>query len=91
MNDHRLSKKNGKPLGFINPLLYSFASSGLTDIASGSNPGCGTEGKTYLAIVIHCFFVDFAHIRRILGFPASKGWDPVSSIQDEIRILNKFF
>jgi len=57
LNDFRLSKYNGRPLGFINPLLYSNASSGFTDIVSGSNPGCGT-----------------------MGFPAVKGWDPVTGL-----------
>ncbi|KAI0294260.1 family S53 protease-like protein [Multifurca ochricompacta] len=33
------------PLGFLNPFLYSAAgSAALTDITSGSNPGCGTNG-----------------------------------------------
>ncbi|KAF8801356.1 subtilisin-like protein [Phlegmacium glaucopus] len=45
LNDYRLSQ-GGKPLGFINPLIYSYASSGFTDIVSGSNPGCGTDGFT---------------------------------------------
>ncbi|KAJ7482405.1 subtilisin-like protein [Mycena galericulata] len=31
-------------LGFLNPLLYSKAVSGLNDITTGNNPGCGTEG-----------------------------------------------
>jgi tripeptidyl-peptidase-1 len=45
LNDFRLSQ--GKPtLGFVNPLLYSNASSGFNDITSGSNPGCGTNGFT---------------------------------------------
>lgn len=45
LNDYRLA--NGKPsLGFLNPLLYSTAASGLNDIVSGSNPGCGTAGFT---------------------------------------------
>jgi tripeptidyl-peptidase-1 len=35
----------GKPaLGFLNPWLYSTASSALNDITSGSNPGCNTNG-----------------------------------------------
>lgn len=43
LNDFRLSQ--GKTaLGFINPLIYSTASSGFNDITSGSNPGCGTNG-----------------------------------------------
>lgn len=31
-------------LGFLNPLLYSGAASAFTDITSGSNPGCNTNG-----------------------------------------------
>jgi tripeptidyl-peptidase-1 len=71
LNDYRIA--NGKPsLGFLNPLLYSTAFTGLNDITvrfsisviefisfgvqSGSNPGCGTN-----------------------GFSAAVGWDPVSS------------
>lgn len=43
INDARLTA--GKPtLGFLNPLLYSMGSAGLTDITVGSNPGCGTPG-----------------------------------------------
>ncbi|KDN38296.1 hypothetical protein RSAG8_09595, partial [Rhizoctonia solani AG-8 WAC10335] len=44
LNDYRLSCGK-KPLGFLNPWLYSCASA-LNDITSGSNPGCGTEGFT---------------------------------------------
>ncbi|THG98674.1 hypothetical protein EW026_g3567 [Hermanssonia centrifuga] len=32
------------PLGFLNPFLYSIAGSTFTDITTGSNPGCGTNG-----------------------------------------------
>ncbi|KAH9925060.1 family S53 protease-like protein [Epithele typhae] len=33
------------PLGFLNPFLYSTAgAAALTDVTSGSNPGCGTDG-----------------------------------------------
>ncbi|TFY58182.1 hypothetical protein EVJ58_g6573 [Rhodofomes roseus] len=32
------------PLGFLNPWLYSTAASALTDITSGNNPGCNTDG-----------------------------------------------
>ncbi|KAJ7192437.1 family S53 protease [Mycena pura] len=36
----------GKPvLGFLNPFLYSSAGrAALTDVTSGNNPGCGTDG-----------------------------------------------
>ncbi|KAJ7437142.1 peptidase S8/S53 domain-containing protein [Mycena galericulata] len=43
LNDGRL-KKGLPSLGFLNPLLYSKALSGLNDITTGNNPGCGTEG-----------------------------------------------
>ncbi|KAH9857435.1 family S53 protease [Lenzites betulinus] len=32
------------PLGFLNPFLYSTGASAFTDITSGSNPGCNTNG-----------------------------------------------
>lgn len=32
------------PLGFLNPWLYSTAASAFTDITSGNNPGCNTDG-----------------------------------------------
>jgi tripeptidyl-peptidase-1 len=34
------------PLGFLNPWLYGHGRFGFTDITSGKNPGCGTEGFT---------------------------------------------
>ncbi|KAF8265866.1 subtilisin-like protein [Lactarius quietus] len=43
LNDYRLSIGR-KPLGFLNPWLYGLGRAGITDIKSGSNPGCGTEG-----------------------------------------------
>ncbi|KAI0727417.1 peptidase S8/S53 domain-containing protein [Fomitopsis betulina] len=43
LNDELIS--SGKPvLGFLNPWLYSNASSALNDITTGDNPGCGTTG-----------------------------------------------
>ncbi|KAH7909600.1 peptidase S8/S53 domain-containing protein [Hygrophoropsis aurantiaca] len=44
VNDARIAKGK-KPIGFINPTLYSskFAKS-FHDIKSGNNPGCGTNG-----------------------------------------------
>ncbi len=42
-NDYLLSVGRA-PLGFLNPWLYGVGRAGLTDITSGSNPGCGTEG-----------------------------------------------
>lgn len=43
LNDYRISQGRA-PLGFLNPWLYSKATSGLNDITSGSNPGCNTIG-----------------------------------------------
>ncbi|KAI0261762.1 family S53 protease [Gloeopeniophorella convolvens] len=35
----------GKPvLGFLNPFLYSTGASALTDVTTGDNPGCNTNG-----------------------------------------------
>ncbi|KAH8994672.1 subtilisin-like protein [Lactarius hatsudake] len=43
LNDYLISQ--GKvTLGFLNPWLYGTGMSGLTDITSGSNPGCNTNG-----------------------------------------------
>ncbi|KAH9167149.1 subtilisin-like protein [Lactarius sanguifluus] len=43
LNDYRIS--NGRPpLGFLNVWLYGICLQGLNDIASGSNPGCNTDG-----------------------------------------------
>ena len=55
LNDARVAAgKRG--LGFLNHLLYAHPEA-FTDIAAGSNPGCGTA-----------------------GFPAVKGWDPVTGL-----------
>ncbi|KAH9161681.1 subtilisin-like protein [Lactarius sanguifluus] len=43
LNDYRISQGR-HPLGFLNPWLYGIARAGLTDITSGSNPGCNTDG-----------------------------------------------
>lgn len=53
----------GKPvLGFLNPFIYSTASSAFTDITTGDNPGCGTNGFPAVAgwdPVRHTFFHTF--------------------------------
>ncbi|KAK5626302.1 hypothetical protein RRF57_002017 [Xylaria bambusicola] len=46
-----------KPLGFLNPWLYSEGYKGLNDVTEGSAVGCGVD-----------------------GFPAVKGWDPVTGL-----------
>ncbi|KAH9161679.1 peptidase S8/S53 domain-containing protein [Lactarius sanguifluus] len=43
LNDYRISQGR-RPLGFLNPWLYGIARAGLTDITSGLNPGCNTDG-----------------------------------------------
>ncbi|KAI0642669.1 subtilisin-like protein [Trametes meyenii] len=43
LND-RLLATGRKPLGFLNPLLYSKGVAALNDVTKGSNPGCGTHG-----------------------------------------------
>ncbi len=55
LNDARLGAGK-KALGFLNTLFYTNAAA-FTDVTTGSNPGCGTQ-----------------------GFPAAKGWDPVTGL-----------
>ncbi|KAJ3362046.1 hypothetical protein HDU91_003590 [Kappamyces sp. JEL0680] len=43
LNDFLLSRGR-RPLGFLNPWLYSRARHALNDITTGSNPGCATSG-----------------------------------------------
>ncbi|KAH7904514.1 peptidase S8/S53 domain-containing protein [Hygrophoropsis aurantiaca] len=44
INDERI-RAGKRPVGFINPALYSKKFAGaFTDITSGNNPGCGTQG-----------------------------------------------
>ncbi|KAH9020209.1 subtilisin-like protein [Lactarius pseudohatsudake] len=45
LNDHLISTGR-HTLGFLNLLLYGHGRSGINDITSGSNPGCGTGGFT---------------------------------------------
>jgi tripeptidyl-peptidase-1 len=59
-------KKNGKPLGFLNPFLYQMASeqpAAFTDVTVGSN-ACTESGCS-----LGC-----------KGYNAYKGWDPVSGL-----------
>lgn len=43
IND-RLAAAGKPPLGFLNPFLYGAAASTFTDITTGNNPGCNTNG-----------------------------------------------
>merc|ERR1712039_921138 len=59
-------KKKGKPLGFLNPLLYQMykeAPTAFTDVTVGNNK-CTEDG---------CF-------SGCKGYEAAKGWDPVSGL-----------
>lgn len=55
LNSDRLS--NGKkPLGFLNPWLYSSAASALTDITTGQNGGCSNiNGQGFQAVQVSYF------------------------------------
>ncbi|KAI0029548.1 subtilisin-like protein [Vararia minispora EC-137] len=69
LNDFRLSEGKSS-LGFLNPLLYSTGLSGLNDITSGSNPGCGTAGFTARAgwdPVTGLGTLDFGKLKALLG------------------------
>ena len=43
MNDYQL-RHNRKRLGFLNPLLYRYATDLFNDITTGFNTGCNTTG-----------------------------------------------
>ena len=43
IND-QLAAAGKSPLGFLNPFLYGAAASTFTDITTGNNPGCNTNG-----------------------------------------------
>jgi tripeptidyl-peptidase-1 len=69
LNDFRLSQGLSS-LGFLNPLLYSTGLSGLNDITSGSNPGCGTNGFTARAgwdPVTGLGTLDFGKLQALIG------------------------
>ena len=51
LNDARLAQ-GLPPLGFLNPLLYTWGISGFNDITEGNNPGCGTPGFNVCRVVI---------------------------------------
>ncbi|KAA1474770.1 family S53 protease [Dentipellis sp. KUC8613] len=59
LNDQLIAAGRGA-LGFLNPLIYANKQA-FTDITSGNNPGCGSN-----------------------GFPAIKGWDPVTGVGSPI-------
>lgn len=68
LNSARLDKGQ-KPLGFLNPWIYSKGKGGLTDIVDGGSRGCtGTDIYSGLPTP----FVPYA------SWNATKGWDPVT-------------
>merc|ERR1711988_665318 len=65
LNDYSY-KKTGKPLGFLNPLLYQMYAeepAAFTDVTIGDNR-CTEDG---------CF-------ASCKGYKAAKGWDPVTGL-----------
>ncbi|KAI3326418.1 subtilisin-like protein [Xylariaceae sp. AK1471] len=70
LNNARLSK-GLRPLGFLNPWLYGFATDGLTDIVDGGSKGC-TGRDIYSGLPAP--YVPGA------GWNATKGWDPVTGL-----------
>lgn len=68
LNDARLSAGK-RPLGFLNPWIYSKGYKGLTDIVDGGSKGCtGRDGASGLRAP----FVPYA------SWNATEGWDPVT-------------
>ncbi|KAF2671819.1 subtilisin-like protein [Microthyrium microscopicum] len=71
LNDARL--RAGKPtLGFLNPLIYLYASEGFTDITSGQANGCDGNDTQTGAPVVGAGVIPGAH------WNATAGWDPVT-------------
>ncbi|KAL7953341.1 peptidase S8/S53 domain-containing protein [Trichoderma compactum] len=71
LNDARL--REGKPaLGFLNPLIYQYASQGFTDITSGQSDGCNGNNTQTGAAVPGAGNVPGAH------WNATQGWDPIT-------------
>ncbi|KAL7266360.1 hypothetical protein RUND412_011095, partial [Rhizina undulata] len=72
LNDDRLAQ-GLKPLGFLNPWLYSTAAGAFTDITKGRSTGC--NGKAWgVAIAGNPAIITGA------GWDAVPGWDPVTGL-----------
>jgi tripeptidyl-peptidase-1 len=70
LNNARLAQGR-RPLGFLNPWLYSVGKEGLTDIVHGGSTGCtGTDIYSGLPTP----FVPYA------SWNATPGWDPVTGL-----------
>ncbi|KAG9239626.1 putative Tripeptidyl-peptidase sed2 [Amylocarpus encephaloides] len=70
LNNARLQVRQ-RPLGFLNPFLYSKGLKGLNDITTGGSRGC-TGRDIYSGLPSP--FVPFA------SWNATKGWDPVTGL-----------
>jgi tripeptidyl-peptidase-1 len=70
LNNARVKAKQ-KPLGFLNPWLYSIGKDGLNDVALGGSTGCdGRDDYSGLPTP----FVPYA------SWNATAGWDPVTGL-----------
>ncbi|KAL8821080.1 MAG: hypothetical protein Q9191_007386 [Dirinaria sp. TL-2023a] len=73
LNDARIAK-GLKPLGFLNPWLYSVGVKGLTDITRGGSAGCtGVNAQTGLP-------VQGGSVIPYASWNATVGWDPVTGL-----------
>ncbi|KAK4122203.1 peptidase-like protein [Parathielavia appendiculata] len=70
LNNARLAQGR-RPLGFLNPWLYSVGKQGLTDIVHGGSTGC-TGKDAYSGLPTP--FVPYA------SWNATPGWDPVTGL-----------
>ncbi|KAB8295313.1 hypothetical protein EYC80_007216 [Monilinia laxa] len=70
LNNARLNEGR-KPLGFLNPWLYSLGKRGLNDVVHGGSTGC--TGIDYYS-GLPTPFVPYA------SWNATKGWDPVTGL-----------
>lgn len=74
LNDARL-RAGKKPLGYLNPWLYSVGFKGLTDITSGGSVGCnGINGQTGRPVIGGPGIIPYA------SWNATTGWDPVTGL-----------
>jgi len=83
LNDARLAK-GLKPLGFLNPWLYSYGVRGLTDITLGGSVGCsGINGQTGKP-------VPGGSVIPYASWNATVGWDPATGlgVPDFERLLS---
>jgi tripeptidyl-peptidase-1 len=70
LNDYEASKGR-KPLGFLNPWLYSL-NSGLKDITTGGN----NAGS--------CYLISGCTLPKTLGYNVTEGWDPSTGLGSPI-------